>query len=290
MTDGATARGGEPEDGRGGGRRVERRISLPGVPGEAVVAIGLPAPSATYAELAAEVARVAAGTASDLVVAASVGRGRAPSCAAGCGACCRQLVPVSIPEALALDALVGAMEPERRRAVEARFDEAVARLEAAGSIGTLERLDDPGLDDEAHFDLARRYFALSIACPFLEDESCSIHPDRPSACREYWVASPAAGCRDPFREGPDGRLVVDRIRVRPRVEQALASVFAALEGGEPRVLPLALALRFARSRPDLAPARRDSEKLLAAFELYLELTTDPPGSREHPGRDGSEVL
>ncbi len=61
---------------------------------------------------------------------------------------------------------------------------------------------------------ARRYFHLGIACPFLEDESCSIHADRPISCREYLVTSPAVNCADPkpgidrhggaFRKGLDG--------------------------------------------------------------------------------------
>jgi hypothetical protein len=34
-----------------------------------------------------------------------------------------------------------------------------------------------------------RYFLQGVACPFLEAESCGIHPDRPLACREYLVTS-----------------------------------------------------------------------------------------------------
>ncbi|HEY5241787.1 MAG TPA: YkgJ family cysteine cluster protein [Polyangiaceae bacterium] len=29
----------------------------------------------------------------------------------------------------------------------------------------------------------------TVSCPFLEEESCSIHPDRPPICREYLVTS-----------------------------------------------------------------------------------------------------
>ena len=45
------------------------------------------------------------------------------------------------------------------------------------------------------------YFALGIPCPFLEEESCSIHPDRPLVCREYLVTSPAELCAGPTQEG-----------------------------------------------------------------------------------------
>jgi hypothetical protein len=33
-----------------------------------------------------------------------------------------------------------------------------------------------------------------VACPFLEDEACSIHADRPLSCREYLVTSPPELC------------------------------------------------------------------------------------------------
>jgi len=45
------------------------------------------------------------------------------------------------------------------------------------------------------------YFALRVPCPFLEEESCSIHPDRPLVCREYLVTSPAELCAGPTQEG-----------------------------------------------------------------------------------------
>src|SRR5436190_15336033 len=50
------------------------------------------------------------------------------SCAKGCGACCRQLVPVSPVEARHLSAVVEAMPPERAAAVRERFAAARARM------------------------------------------------------------------------------------------------------------------------------------------------------------------
>lgn len=47
------------------------------------------------------------------------------------------------------------------------------------------------------------YFHLGVACPFLEDESCSIHADRPLTCREYLVTSPAGNCANPNRDNID---------------------------------------------------------------------------------------
>ena len=58
--------------------------------------------------------------------------GRTIRCGPGCGACCRQLVPVAPAEARALAEHVAALPAERRTAVTGRFREAVARLEESG--------------------------------------------------------------------------------------------------------------------------------------------------------------
>ena len=114
------------------------------------------------------------------------------SCRAGCGACCRQAVPVAEVEARRLAALVAAMPEPRRSQIKARFDDAQRRLEQAGLAGRM--LDMP--DRETTIDLGAKYFRLGVACPFLEAESCSIHPDRPLRCREYFVTSPPAACAE----------------------------------------------------------------------------------------------
>ena len=52
------------------------------------------------------------------------------SCAKGCGACCRQLVPISTVEARAIHALVQAMEEPRRSTLIARVRPSMRRLQA----------------------------------------------------------------------------------------------------------------------------------------------------------------
>lgn len=116
--------------------------------------------------------------------------GRAVSCRAGCGACCRQLVPVAPAEARALARLVEAMPEPRRATVRRRFDDA---LETLNGLGMLDRLDQ---DPDSRRAVGMDYFRAGVACPFLEDEACSIHPDRPLACREYLVTSPPERCAE----------------------------------------------------------------------------------------------
>jgi Fe-S-cluster containining protein len=121
--------------------------------------------------------------------------GRRISCRKGCGACCRQVVPISEIEAEGLQKLVAQMPQARREIITKRFEQACQRLE---SIGLLERFLRPeAIRDSEVTGLGLKYFSQGIACPFLENESCSIHPDRPIACREYLVTSPAENCANP---------------------------------------------------------------------------------------------
>src|SRR5579871_264231 len=125
--------------------------------------------------------------------------GRAISCRKGCGACCRQLVPISRTEGEALLALVEAMPEPRRTAVQARFAAAEAAITQAGLADCGTRSDRESARSDRALSVA--YFALGVPCPFLEEESCSIHPDRPLVCREYLVTSPAELCAGPQQEG-----------------------------------------------------------------------------------------
>jgi Fe-S-cluster containining protein len=162
------------------------------------------------------------------------------SCRAGCGACCRQPVPVSESEARALKHLVEGMPEPRRTQVRERFAGAVRRL-AEG--GLLDRVRDtkPGSDVVA---LSLDYFRLGLPCPFLEDESCSIHPDRPVACREYLVTSPAEEC-----SRPDERRVFG-VPLPAQVGRAVRAVDRQASGSGSGWVLLVLALEWAEAHPE----------------------------------------
>lgn len=169
--------------------------------------------------------------------------GRAISCGPGCGACCRQLVPVAPAEARAIAALVESLPEGRRAVIDARFGELRRRLAGSGLLESLESAQH--LDEDARAEMAAAYFALGLACPFLEEESCSIHPDRPIACREHLVTSPASACATPT---PD---TVRMVPVAARVWGALVRVEAAGTVAERGTwVPLSLAPSWAAAHPD----------------------------------------
>ncbi len=182
---------------------------------------------------AAEIVPALQGLVNAVVEAAE--RGKAISCRKGCGACCRQLVPVSRTEGERLLRVVEAMSVERREILKAKFAAAEAAIEAAGLK------EHKGRSDR---ELSTTYFAMGVPCPFLEDESCSIHPERPLVCREYLVTSPAALCAGPSQEG------VTPVAV-PKVSMAARGL---QEDGDDW-FPLALLMAWARTRPRKAAKR-----------------------------------
>jgi Fe-S-cluster containining protein len=196
----------------------------------------------------------------DMGVAREERSGRTVSCQKGCGACCRQLVPLSPPEAWMLADLVAGMPEPRRSEARAAFAEAAATLETAGLkaplLGRIERASQMTA-------LALDYFRLGIACPFLKEESCSIHPSRPSICREYLVTSPAENC------GQLGRRPVDRIPVNVRLSEALSNLTAKLLDKEAEVIPMTLALEWAEAHREDGRRTWDARTLIEGLAAEL---------------------
>ncbi len=182
----------------------------------------------------------------------SVAAGKPISCRIGCGTCCRQAVPISPAEARGIAATVAAMPAPRRDVVMARFDVARATLDAAGIDRTPETF--LAIDPRGRGAISEAYLEQRIACPLLENESCSIYPDRPLVCREYLVTSPAANCDEPTIDA------IDKVDV-PGLSYAFIATDAKLEGTGRLLLVDALAWAAANPAP---PAAVEAPQLLMA--------------------------
>lgn len=236
-----------------------------GADGEHAIPISVPPPQATMLDLL-PAAREISGHTTALALDRERAAGRAISCRAGCGACCRQLVGISVVEAESLVQLIAAMPEDRAAVIRGRFAAAVKRLEGDGLLPADEPSGNRALmakDAENVTDglreISSRYFALRIACPFLENESCSIHPDRPMVCREYHVTTPASACADLYR------VPVGRVDPPLKLGEVLARTFAKVTDGEPFMIPLVLSLEWSAVHSAEITAPHEGRALMDAM-------------------------
>jgi len=176
------------------------------------------------------------------------------SCKKGCAACCRKLVPISKTEAHRISELLEGLPEPKRSEVRARFISARQRLQEAGLLDKLSRLDQ--LTDDEVWSTGLEYFRHWIACPFLEQESCLIYSDRPIACREYLVTSPAEHC---FPTSTAETVV--RLNLPGSVSTAMASINENPSENKAHWVPLILTHEWAGSHPVGLPLRQGLELL-----------------------------
>lgn len=172
--------------------------------------------------------------------------GETISCKKGCAACCRMLVPVSAPEAFALNELIEQLPEERRHRLLQKVADARRRLEEAGLLDRLNEIteSDRPFSDEELQPINQDYYALRMPCPFLEDELCSIYENRPAACRELLVTTPAELCQD-LASNP-----VHPIPVSIRMSTVLGLLWSELTGEAPKLIPLPIALDWAEKHAE----------------------------------------
>jgi Fe-S-cluster containining protein len=197
--------------------------------------------------------------------------GLSVSCKAGCGACCRQMVPLSIFEAEALAAWIATMDPATREILAQRFHQALLKLASGGIIDRLVT-EDWLADTDSARQLALDYFYQRVPCPFLQDESCSIHPIRPLVCREYLVTS------DPIHCARLDPLEVKRIPVPVKVSETLIYFRDGRGTPEPTAMPLVSVLDWAAKHCD------DPQPSIPAVELFQNFL------KEFAGKDSVKGL
>jgi Fe-S-cluster containining protein len=184
--------------------------------------------------------------------------GHSVSCRMGCAACCRMLVPLSPPEAFSLLEYVDQLPEKRRIPVEQKLQTSKAELAAHGLLDRLQAVADAEtpIPDHDLEPLNRAYYALRLPCPFLENEMCSIYEARPAACRELLVTSPAELCENLVENS------VEPIPVSVRIGTVLGLLWSSVTGSSPRLIPLPLALDWARRHRESANRRLAGSHLI----------------------------
>ena len=185
------------------------------------------------------------------------------SCQKGCGACCRQAVPIAEVEAYQLAELVENMPEPRRTEIKRKFAEGVKHFH---DNKWFERMENyPNLSTKERETVVMEYFYDDIACPFLEDESCGIHLDRPLSCREYLVTSPAENCQNPTAK------TIKMLPIPAKASKSL-QIFGTSEKVKNLVfLPLIRAMEWAEENP-IEMNELPAEVWMKEFFTYLKQT------------------
>ena len=221
----------------------------------------------------------------DLIVGAAVkdaeASGAAISCRKGCGACCRQLVPISEIEIESIRRLIEALPEARRLQIISRFERALQRLDEAGLLEPLRMPER--VSRERILGLGAAYFQQGIACPFLEDEACSIHADRPLACREYLVTSPSAHCANPSPE------TIRCVSVPAKVSRAVRHLDTGKVNASSTWIPMILALEWRKlDRTDGIPPT-GVESLSVVFHQLTGKNIPSPDAKGTMDPEGAMV-
>lgn len=204
----------------------------------------------------------------DIGIKAVESEGETISCKKGCGACCRQPVPVAEIEAYQLAELVENMPEPRRSEMKKRFDESFAHF---AEIGWFEKLSESaGQTHKEQEKVVMDYFYEGVPCPFLVEESCSIHLDRPLACREYLVTSPAENCANPTAK------TVKLIKLPVKPSKTLMKVGQIRQITGVNFIPLVMSLKWAEMNEENF-AEKTGEQWMADF--FQNLTnSEIPGA------------
>lgn len=186
----------------------------------------------------------------DVAVKTTEEKGKSVSCKAGCAACCRQLVPIGEIEAVRLQELVEQMSEADKGKVKTRFADALEKLNEAGLLEKLRNLSALSINERK--EVANEYFRLQIECPFLENESCTIYPDRPIACREYLVTSPVKNCFQPKDN-------IEGVDLPAKVSAVVFSLDSENSSIEYKWMPLIFALNWEETNEEDSQMRTGPE-------------------------------
>ena len=189
--------------------------------------------------------------------------GNAISCKAGCGACCRQPVPLAEIEAYQLAELVAQMPEPQQSVIRKRFADGYEHFSKLRWFDNVLQCANPHPNDPEYgprklASLVQEYFKQGVSCPFLEDESCSIHESRPLACREYLVTSPAENCSKPAADS------IDLIPLMIKPSRSLLAMGQTENSRRLGLLPMIRALDFVGKHPEKFP-EKTGEKWAADF-------------------------
>lgn len=190
--------------------------------------------------------------------------GKSIACCKGCGACCSQLVPITETEARHIADLIKSFPKDRKKAVMQRFEQAREQFQQAG---LWQQLNHPEtLDTREAKAFGIRYFKENVPCPFLEDGACSIHPQRPLACREYLVTSDPKHCAEPDQGEVEG------VPIPWKLSKVLGKLWQGDSQHRTEWIPLVVAPYWRKQHPE-NPSKKTGPEWVDTFLGHLKDNT-----------------
>lgn len=127
-----------------------------------------------------------------------------PTCASGCGNCCRRPVMASSAEMIALIDHIESTDDVRLSDFIKNVDDNVSLIHRS-----IDALDCPPHNSNA----AMIVIGGLGDCAFLRDENCSIYEARPYACRAIHVWHDSSLCTRNLEHGLPAELILERNRI-----------------------------------------------------------------------------
>jgi len=191
--------------------------------------------------------------------------GQSISCRKGCSACCRYLIPLSVPEIFRFREELLAMPKDKGSRILKSCAVAAKRIldESSESLDA-DIITKNNLDQTDH--LSKWYAGLKLPCPFLSEGLCELYEQRPLACRQHIVTGSSFFCH------PDNRGKPDVIAMPVNVLEAVGQLTAELENSEIEALMLPLAFSWAQDNLRRAERTWPAVTMVKRFVEILELT------------------
>ena len=187
-------------------------------------------------------------------------------CDKGCATCCRQLVTISIHEALLLTYLVDQLNSAEKCRIKESFDIILSQLEQQNILKDLINYHVNAFKDKKSIiSLQKKYWDLQLSCPFLVDNSCSIYPFRLLICREYLVSSSPEKCCRIFKNDH----LIERIKLTHDFASAAAS-FDGVEDIATRGIPLPIIFLVEGLLTYFPRSKTTADRMLDLYLSYVE--------------------
>jgi Fe-S-cluster containining protein len=188
-------------------------------------------------------------------------------CGKGRSACCRHLVPLSVPEALRLKEEIDAAPAYRRELMlRACLRESRIILNHRPPKTLISQTTESSPAETVDLNLLSSWYrSFKSTCPFLNNNACGIYKQRPLACREHFITGSASACKS-LRDDAE---VLD---IPVRLPNVLGQLASELEGTDVEAVILPLTPVWYEENARRAERSWPAEMIIRRFVEIVETT------------------